>query len=174
MKLKVREKMIGAWPQFSEEYGFLGHLLHSERLLKGIPLEKVAEDLKLSTYVIQSLETGQLDQTPGFSYMIGFIRTYARYLGLSARELVEALQQKTSIFRNEMVLKNPLRASQLPSRSVVLGAAFFVVAMFSLYVSTQKRDKTATSYVDNPALDTREAPADGNSNPSVPKSAGHV
>ncbi len=142
MKLKIRGEMTGVWTQFSEKYGFLGHLLHSERLLKRISVESVAKELNLSTYIIQSLETGQLNQTPGFSYMVGFVRTYAEFLGLNGEELISLLRDKSShYFSNEAVFKLSLKSTQIPNRWVVLGSVLSVCLIWVVYLSFYKKDK---------------------------------
>ncbi|MDP3935783.1 MAG: DUF4115 domain-containing protein [Alphaproteobacteria bacterium] len=127
---------------YSEDYGFLGHLLYSERLLQGISLETVATDLNLSSYLIKDLETGHLNHTPGLSYMSGFMRTYAFYLGLDGMEMVHYVRvPKPSVFEEERVLKVPLQQRQLPSQPIVWGAVcaliLIVIGYSSLKPSTQ-------------------------------------
>lgn len=108
---------------YSEEYGFLGHLLYSERIFQGISIEKVALELKLSSYIIKNLETGYLSQSPGLSYMLGFLRTYASYLGLDEKEISNCVHSvKNTFFEEEPVLKVPFQKRQLPSKTIVWGS----------------------------------------------------
>lgn len=121
---------------YSEDYGFLGHLLYSERLLQGITLETVANDLNLSSYIIKDLETGHLNHMPGLSYMSGFMRTYAAYLGLDGLEMVHCVRlPKSSVFEEERVLKAPLQQRQLPSQPILWGAICALIVIVIGYSS---------------------------------------
>ncbi len=127
---------------YSEDYGFLGHLLYSERLLQGISLERVAFDLNLSSYIIKDLESGHLNHTPGQPYMLGFMRTYALYLGLDEKEIVKNVRtNKTSVFEEETVLKVPFQQRHLPCNLVLWGA----VCALILIVIGYSASKAATS-----------------------------
>lgn len=119
---------------FSKEYGFLGHLLYSERLYQHISLEKVAEELKLSTFIVKNLESGQLDSNPGFSYMIGFLRTYANYLGLNEKEIIKIVRPPiNAVFEDEVVLKVPFQKQQLPSKKIIFTSVIALCVLFVVY-----------------------------------------
>lgn len=120
---------------YSEDYGFLGHLLCSERLLQNIPFNTVARDLNLSTYILRSLESGHFNSTPGLSYMVGFMRTYAAYLGLDGSEMARYIRSPANIFfEEEHVLKVPVQRRQLPSPSVLWGATAALVMLILGYM----------------------------------------
>ena len=121
---------------YSEDYGFLGHLLYSERLIQGISLETVATDLNLSSYIVKDLETGHLNHMPGISYMSGFMRTYASYLGLDGMEMVQCVRIPTSsVFEEERVLKAPLQQRQLPSQPILWGTVCALILIIIGYSS---------------------------------------
>ncbi|MDP3641337.1 MAG: DUF4115 domain-containing protein, partial [Alphaproteobacteria bacterium] len=121
---------------YSDGYGFLGHLLYSERLLQGISLETVATDLNLSSYIIKDLETGHLNHMPGISYMSGFMRTYASYLGLDGVEMVHCVRiPKSSVFEEERALKVPLQQGQLPSQPILWGSVCALILIIIGYAS---------------------------------------
>lgn len=122
---------------YSEDYGFLGHLIYSERKIQGIRKAKILLDLNLSTYIVENLETGHLNRTPGVSYMIGFLRTYAKYLGLDAQEIVQCVKpQNMSVFEEEPVLKVPLQQRQLPTYTVLWGAVLVLILVLVGYSSS--------------------------------------
>lgn len=119
---------------YSEDYGFLGHLLYSERLIQGISLERVACDLNLSSYIIKNLETGYLNRTPGLSYMQGFLRTYASYLELDSKEISTYLTiPPNTLLEEESVLKTPFQLRQLPSNSILWGSISVLVILLIGY-----------------------------------------
>lgn len=119
---------------FSKEYGFLGHLLYSERLYQQISLETVAEELKLSTFIVKNLESGHLEFTPGLSYMIGFLRTYANYLGLNEKEIVKLVRPPVnSVFEDETILKVPFQQQLLPSKKIISISIIAICLIFIVY-----------------------------------------
>lgn len=132
---------------YSEDYGFLGHLLYSERLLQGINLETVARDLNLSSYIIKDLETGHLNHMPGISYMSGFMRTYASYLGLDELEMVQCVRiPQSSVFEEERVLKVPLQQRQLPSQPILWGAICALIIIIIGYSSFKPSPELSPLY----------------------------
>ncbi len=67
----------------------VGRMLEEARLNKGITLDKVEADLKIRKFYVLAMESGRWEELPGYAYAVGFLRTYAEYLGLSGDEIVE-------------------------------------------------------------------------------------
>jgi len=63
-----------------------GDVLHHERQKKGISLEQAARDSKIKLEHLQAIESGETQQIPQV-YLNGYIRNYARYLGMRAGEI---------------------------------------------------------------------------------------
>src|SRR6201999_708570 len=59
-----------------------------ERERRGIPLEDVAVSTKIGTRMLQALENGRYDQLPGGIFNKGFVRAYARHLGMDEEQAV--------------------------------------------------------------------------------------
>lgn len=66
----------------------VGVLLQEARLRAGLDLRLVAEDLRIRYHHLLALEKGRFGDLPGPTYVTGFIRAYAEYLGLDAEEIV--------------------------------------------------------------------------------------
>lgn len=49
---------------------------------KGISLKDIAESTNIRTYMLSALEDGEYRKLPGRAYAIGFLREYAKYLGI--------------------------------------------------------------------------------------------
>lgn len=62
--------------------------LRKAREAKGIELKDVEEITKIRTKYLQALEEGNFGILPGGVYTIGYLRSYARFLGLDADSLV--------------------------------------------------------------------------------------
>lgn len=69
----------------------LGKALTQARTARGLTLSDVERDTRISTKYIQALEEGELETLPAPVYARAFMRTYAQYLGLNSRELVQQL-----------------------------------------------------------------------------------
>ncbi len=52
------------------------------REMKGIPLKEISESTNIRIYFLSALENGDYRQLPGRAYAIGFLREYAKYLGI--------------------------------------------------------------------------------------------
>ena len=68
--------------------GSFGERLQRERELRGISLEEIAEATKIGTRSLRALEEQDFDQLPGGIFNKGFVRAYARYLGLDEEQAV--------------------------------------------------------------------------------------
>lgn len=72
----------------------IGSALRSRRQELGLSLEKIAEATKIRKSYLDALEEERFEELPGQVYVIGFIQNYARYLGLPAEPLLEALAEE--------------------------------------------------------------------------------
>jgi cytoskeleton protein RodZ len=69
----------------------LGKALTQARTARGLTLTDVERDTRISSKYIQAIEEGQFETLPAPVYARAFVRTYAQYLGLNARELVQQM-----------------------------------------------------------------------------------
>lgn len=99
----------------------LGQKLRKARQRKGLELHQVSSSLKISKRHINAIEEGKVDALPaGNVYLIGYVRTYAGYLGLDVAKCVEMLkaeiaQRETS---GEVVVADSLTLREEPRSAV--------------------------------------------------------
>jgi cytoskeleton protein RodZ len=74
----------------------VGEELRAARLLRGDDLATVSRALKIRKDHLEAVEEDRLQDLPGRTYAIGFVRTYAAYLGLEAAEMVDRYKQELS------------------------------------------------------------------------------
>lgn len=72
----------------------IGLVLRSRRQELGLSLEKIAEATKIRKSYLDALEEERFEDLPGRVYVVGFIQNYARFLGLPAEPLLEALGEE--------------------------------------------------------------------------------
>lgn len=70
-----------------------GTLLKEEREKRKISLSEISNATKLSVSALQLMEKGNLDDLPPDVFVRGFIRSYARTIGISSNEPLELLDQ---------------------------------------------------------------------------------
>ncbi|MCL2344738.1 MAG: helix-turn-helix domain-containing protein [Desulfobulbus sp.] len=69
----------------------VGEQLAAGRLAQGLTVADVAQTLKLGARQVEALESGNWRALPGNTFIRGFVRNYARLLGLDAASLMAAL-----------------------------------------------------------------------------------
>jgi cytoskeletal protein RodZ len=69
----------------------LGKELQLRREQIGCSLKDVAEHTRIRKVYLESMEQGHFDSLPGQAYVTGFVRVYARYLGLDSDEFLARL-----------------------------------------------------------------------------------
>ncbi|AFG36757.1 helix-turn-helix domain-containing protein [Spirochaeta africana] len=84
----------------------IGEKLIKARELKGYSLEQVARDTHISQRYIQALEQEAFELFPGETYLLGFIRKYADFLGMDPQEMV-------NLYKNQQLQEQPAPIQEL-------------------------------------------------------------
>jgi cytoskeleton protein RodZ len=121
----------------------VGETLQARREELGLALDDVAEGLRIKPSYLAALERGRLEELPGQTYAIGFIRAYADYLGLGVDEVMSAFKAETSAFdaRPDLSLPVPLAERSLPGGAMLLVALILALCGYGTwyYLSTAER-----------------------------------
>ena len=72
----------------------IGDKFREKRLEKGLSFEDVSKSTKIKVSFLEAIELGAYEKLPSVSYAQGFVRNYAKFLGLSEKETM-------AIFRRE-------------------------------------------------------------------------
>jgi len=127
----------------------LGLKLSEAREEKGFSREKVCDDLKIQVRYIEALEEENFGIIPGEVYVKAFIKTYADYLGLDGRELVDEYKarnktittiapeifihhQKIRDKRKKLPVSFEITPEMKVGALVVLAVIFLVAIIFAL------------------------------------------
>jgi len=101
-----------------ERVGFSpGAALRGARVARGLSIEEVAHALKLAPRQIEAIEADAFDQLRGLTFARGFVRNYARHLGLDAEPLVGAIVADTDPRQVELAPVSNARGEMPVARS---------------------------------------------------------
>ncbi|BEV16284.1 helix-turn-helix domain-containing protein [Herbaspirillum sp. DW155] len=97
-----------------------GALLAGARQKKGWSVEQVASLVKLAPRQIQAIEADNYAALPGLAVARGFVRSYAKVLGLDAHALAAAMPQESAVQQRDHIvpqhsLSTPFSEGPLPA-----------------------------------------------------------
>ncbi|HEY4263795.1 MAG TPA: helix-turn-helix domain-containing protein [Micropepsaceae bacterium] len=110
--------------------------LRKARQRKGEDLAHIAQVLKIRRGYLDALEESHFDAIPGTAYTIGFVRTYAQYLGLDARNCVERIKTEIagrSDTRDGTVQVSSPRERSLPRGGIVFAVLLAIAVIYGVY-----------------------------------------
>lgn len=113
----------------------VGEKLKEARLKQGITLEMVEDETKIRKFYLESLEKGRYEALPPEVYAVGFMKRYAKFLGLNEREMVEEFKQEAySVVKEDEVIFNeppkPENKINLPWKNIVAGILFLIAVIW--------------------------------------------
>jgi cytoskeleton protein RodZ len=87
-----------------QSVGSFGERLRREREMRGISLDEIAAATKISARNLRALEDEKFKQLPGGIFNKGFVRAYAKFLGIDQEQMVaeyETASQETEAAREQ-------------------------------------------------------------------------
>ena len=128
----------------------IGEQLRAARERKGLSLDRVADETNIAKRYLTGLETEDFSVFPGDPYVIGFLRNYAEYLGLSSDEFVNAYKniriQEQPVPIQELIPKRG--PSKLAIGAIVVGAVAVIALVVAIALPRHGRasEELATSH----------------------------
>ena len=131
-----------------------GAFLAAARATAGLSLAEVSEATTLKTAHIEAIEAMRPDLLPGMPYAAGFVKTYARFLGLDAEALALRFRQETAAAAPvSLEAAREGRASAAPQGeerakiawvfAIMAVALFFVWVLFQVLSGGERQDPLA-------------------------------
>jgi cytoskeletal protein RodZ len=137
------------------EGGSFGSWLRQQREIRNISLREISDNTKIGMRYLEALEEDRFEVLPAPIFAKGFLREYAKYVGLDADEVVNyyltAEQRRRAALGIEEPAPTAPAPSRLPSRPATsapapgrgllwAGIALLVVALVALGVWLARRD----------------------------------
>jgi len=114
----------------------VGHYLRDTREALGVDLYEVADQLRIRPAYLLALEEGDFGTMPGRPYAIGFLRSYADYLGFDADEVVAEVRQRleaSGMAVPPIQVMTPLRESRWPGRFAIAASLVLVTLAYGAW-----------------------------------------
>ena len=124
-------------PPGAETPGQIGARLMAGRKQRQLTVESVARQLRLDVSVINALESGDTRHLPAPIFVQGYLRSYARLLGLPEDELVSDYTRESGALPPLTVKRVNGRKSlvTLPSMRLLRNIILIVLAMILLWLA---------------------------------------
>lgn len=124
-----------------------GGILRDRRETLGLTLQQVSGKLNIRSGHLQALENGEIKNLPGTAYAVGFLRSYANFLGLPAEDMVRRYKAEQGLDAKAAkpdlgAYPVPRSEQRLPGGATVLGALALAAVVIGLWSTTSTRDET--------------------------------
>lgn len=109
----------------------VGERLHRARVDKGLELADIARDTRVPLRHLVAIEADNHEGLPALTYSIGFVKTFARAVGLPPEEIAAQFKAETTKAAHvpQTMPLEPLDESRLPPRGIAVAAAIALVAI---------------------------------------------
>lgn len=136
----------------------VGEVLRRNRLFYEKSIADVEAVLRIRAAYLEALERGEFNRLPGRVYAIGFVRSYAEYLGLDPDAMIRKFKAQAGGYtaKPEFTLPVPASESRAPGRWVVVSSLACAVAAFSLWMIFAQTHQTLAPEI--PTLEQTVAP----------------
>ena len=133
----------------ASNYDGLGADLKAARVRNGLDLAEVAEELRIRRVHIHAMEEGHFDDLPAPVYAVGFVRSYADYLGLGGEIAVEAFKQEASGLKGEtkLVFPSPMPESRVPTGWLIAVSLVLAGMIYAGWYYAEMNGRLATGRV---------------------------
>ena len=114
---------------------FVGEYLKQARTKSKIKLNSVSKELNISIGYLQAIENNEFSKTPGGVYTIGFIGSYANYLNLDSKAIIDEykMQISSNDIPNPIELPKPIEFFHFFYYPKIASLLIFVAVSVSFY-----------------------------------------
>jgi len=145
----------------------IGVILRQKREEHAYTLEHISEITRITLTCLRNIEEGNLNALPGLVFVRGFIRNYAKLLGLESDWMIEALNQtysdrtQSKNIPDQTGSYNPLtQPERNNTKPLIIAGALVIVSLVAFIVYWQSKPMNHYSNINDDvetiqAIDTR-------------------
>ena len=121
----------------------VGAALREARQRRGWTIEFCAQQLRIRPPVLEAMEAGRFEKLPNGAYALGFVRSYADYLGLDRDEIARRVKAEAAALNvpTELIFPTPISESRLPSGVVLAASAILATAAYGFWYYQTAADR---------------------------------
>ena len=132
----------------------IGNSLREARLRQGLEFPEIEYATKVRSKYLRALEDEEFDLLPAQTYVKGFLRTYAEYLGLDGQLYVDEYNSRYVGLEEESPLRASVRQPQGQERRLASGVVLAVIAGIAVLTALVIAAFKFTGGSDTPAQQT--------------------
>lgn len=109
--------------------------LRAARLARGLSIEQMAKDLNIRAIQLHALEEDRLQDLPPMAFTMGFVRAYARALGMDAEQTVHAfkVEHEMETISTELSFPKPIYSTGLNGRTLLVAGLLVTLALYLFF-----------------------------------------
>ncbi|HWR71867.1 MAG TPA: RodZ domain-containing protein [Nitrospirota bacterium] len=159
--------------------GTLGSYLSSAREAKGIDLHDAAQQTRISINYLRAMEQEDFNKLPGEVFLKGFLKSYARFLGLEEAEVMKRYQEMRPAKKVQAAVPDQQQETtenaaeqgdrkKLPLEPLLWGAVIFIALAVLLFAALPDRGRRETPAA-APGTTEKKQPDAGPAQPQQPE-----
>jgi cytoskeleton protein RodZ len=127
----------------------IAQLLKQTRERYGQSLRDVSANLRIRMAYLQAIENGRFRELPGPTYAVGFVRSYAEYLGLDAAEIVRRFKGEVEGLdhRTHLAFPEPVPEGKVPGGAIIIISLLVLVIGYGGWYAITSRDADGTGLI---------------------------
>jgi len=126
----------------------VGATLKAARLARGIEVDVVSQTIHIRPSQLKAIEANDIESLPGMTYAVGFVRSYANFLGLNGAEIVHRFKAEHghTAAQSKLSFPEPVTESRVPDPMMIgvgLFLAVVILVLWTVYSNVHGGSKTA-------------------------------
>ena len=132
----------------------IGELLRSTREEKNLSLKVISQHTKISTTILENLESDSFENLPSKAYVIGFVKSYSKTIGLDESECLKLLNEAYGSEPITESVQTPLNSApptnppveassskEIPSQYLTIAGVFVaLVILFAIVINSSNNN----------------------------------
>lgn len=133
----------------NETYSGIGADLRRARERAGGDLGNIAGRLRIRVELLAAIEDGRTDDLPDAVYALGFLRTYASYLGFDSEAAVATFKDETQRYagRSKLVFPLPGPGGRLPGGWLIATSVVLAALAYGGWYYISEQDRIAVELI---------------------------
>ena len=139
-------------PDGGDIYAGIGTELRAERQRRQLSIIDVSTTLRIQQSHLSALEEGRTDDLPGPTYAIGFLRTYAEFLGLDGEEIIRQYKREETLTpgARRLIFPEPVEEARRPGLTLALISLIVAGAVYGGWIFLERRGLLLIEIVSEP------------------------